>query len=64
MEDVFRKTYKQQTGQIISQMEAIKDKAAELYELLESAKADPRSTSLAKTKLEESIMWIIKGMTG
>lgn len=64
MEDVFRKTYKTQTGQTLSQMEAIKDKAAELYQLIEESKADPRSTSLAKTKLEESIMWVIKGMTG
>lgn len=64
MEDVFRKTYKQQTGQIISQMDEIKTKAEELYTLLEGAKSDPRMQSLAKTKLEESIMWIIKGMTG
>ena len=47
----------------------IKDKAAELYQLISEClpvsapQTAPRYISLAKTALEESVMWAVKGIT-
>jgi hypothetical protein len=59
---VFRPQYRnldQEEGRLINQ---IKDKAEELYALLSSAKSS-REQSIAKTKLEESVMWSVKSIT-
>lgn len=42
--------------------DAIKDRASVLEALIETL-PDSREKSLAMTKLEESIMWAIKGLT-
>ena len=49
-------------------MDAIKDKANELYTLIESsAPVSPseraRCAALSKTKLEECVFWVVKGIT-
>lgn len=62
MSDVFHKTYNpvsEEDGKLIA---AIKDKAEELYALYETAPIG-RENSLSRTKLEESVMWAVKGIT-
>lgn len=43
-------------------MQAIKDKGLELHDLLEQCGAS-RELSIAKTKVEESVMWGVKHLT-
>ena len=43
-------------------MQAIKDKGLELHALLEAACAS-RELSIAKTKVEEAVMWAVKHIT-
>lgn len=62
-QNVFRKEYRPLSDAEKAQMEAIKDKAQELYDLFEVVE-DSREKSLAKTNLEESVMWIVKKITG
>jgi hypothetical protein len=45
-----------------AQMQAIKDKGLELWELIESI-GQSRELSLAKTKVEEAVMWAAKHIT-
>lgn len=64
-QDKFRKEYKQLTDSQKESMLKIKNKAEEL-DLLFDEINDPtmgREIALAKTKLEESIMWAVKGIT-
>ena len=61
MTDVFRKQYKELTPDDVKYMDMIKDRAASLYEVLQLVQN--RETSIAKTKLEEAVMWAIKGAT-
>lgn len=42
--------------------DAIKDKASELEALFEKVK-NGREKSVAFTKLEEAVMWVVKGLT-
>lgn len=43
-------------------MQVIKDKGLELHELLEHI-GQSRELSLAKTKVEEAVMWAVKHIT-
>lgn len=43
-------------------MVAIKDKGQEFLDLLDSLTQD-RETALARTKIEEAVMWAVKGLT-
>jgi len=45
-----------------AQMVAIKDKGAELLNLIESV-GQSRELSIAKTKTEEAVMWAVKHVT-
>lgn len=45
-----------------AQMVAIKDKGAELLDLIEGIGAS-RELSIAKTKTEEAVMWAVKHVT-
>lgn len=67
MGNVFRPVYRELNEEEDAQMSAIKDKAQELYELIVAIQApDPtkgRYIALAKTSLEESVMWAVKGLT-
>lgn len=45
-------------------MEAIKDKGLEFYDLVNALPGGPsREISLAKTKIEEAVMWAVKHIT-
>lgn len=43
-------------------MAAIKDKGAEFHDLVSSLGSD-REISIAKTKIEEAVMWAVKSIT-
>jgi hypothetical protein len=63
---IFRQSYRALTDDEKSLMGQIKDAAQSLYELFpktEDGRAKDRETSLAVTKLEESVMWAVKGIT-
>lgn len=60
--DPFRKEYRELTQEEQELISSIKSQAFTLYELFNTVK-DGREKSLAKTKLEEAIMWAVKGIT-
>lgn len=65
-EDAFRKEYKPISGEQKETVALIKIKAAELLELIgpsEDRSDKSRCQALAKTKLEEAVMWAVKGWT-
>lgn len=65
MQDVFRKEYKAISEKQALWMGAIKEKAQELWDMIDES-GDPsngRMIAVAKTKLETSIMWAIKAIT-
>lgn len=72
--NVFRKEYRPLSDAEKVYLEALKDKAQELYDLIEQGPNGlpgpigtcgrmSRDASLAKTKLEECIMWAVKDVT-
>lgn len=65
-ENIFRPIYKDLSEDEKAKINAIKDKAQELYSLFpktEDLRGINREVSLGMTALEESIMWVVKGMT-
>lgn len=65
---VFRPNYRELSVEEKGSIDAIKNKAGELYDLIndviqENPSPVGREIALAKTKLEESIMWAVKGIT-
>lgn len=65
MGDVFHSKYRELNDAEKLKMEEIKLRAVEIYKIFE-ALATPdngREYAIAKTKLEESVMWAIKGLT-
>ena len=66
MPDIFRTQYKEQTPEMKAFILKLKEKAMELYAIINEGgtPSNGRETALAKTKLEESIMWAVKGLTG
>lgn len=60
---VFRKEYRELTEDEKAHVENVKTAAEVLYDHIEAMK-DGREKSIAKTKLEESVMWAVKGITG
>jgi hypothetical protein len=72
MSDPFHAEYRELSFDEKQLVRDIKETAAELYGLFSNAalvqgliiRADnPRELSLAKTKLEEAVMWAVKGIT-
>lgn len=61
MSDVFCKVYAPLQEEAQALIKEVKEKAEELHTLMCSYH-NTRHTSLAKTKLEESIMWFTKGV--
>lgn len=59
----FRHAYRPLTAVEKQLVESIKDKAEELELLFELA-LQGREIALARTKLEETVMWAVKGITG
>jgi len=60
---IFRTNYKKLTEEEIQHIEAIKNEADKLYALINGEYSKNRETSLALTKLEECVMWAVKGCT-
>ena len=61
--NVMRHQYRILSEEEKAAMVALKDKGAELWELIE-ALGKSRETSLAKTKTEEAVMWAVKHIAG
>lgn len=60
--NTFRKTSRRLTDKEFMQHGALKDKAAELLQLIHQL-PESRERSMAHTKLEEAVMWAVKGLT-
>jgi len=64
MQNVFRKSYTELSDDTKKRIEQIKDDAQKLYESIDWAvNADPRMIALAKTNLEQAVMWAVKAIT-
>lgn len=62
--DTFRKEYTPLTETQKAEMQAIKEKAEELESLFGvSTHREPRLMAIARTNLEQAIMWAIKAVT-
>ena len=69
--NVFRPQYRKLTSWEIERLDEIKNKAQELHDLLISetlpdevnAKVNLRYLAIARTELENSVMWAVKGFT-
>lgn len=60
--NVFRKSYRPLTEEESNLIKAIKDHAEVMFDLIERMKQG-RYSALAKTSLEESVMWAVKGIS-
>lgn len=60
--NVMRHAYRVLSDEEKAQMQAIKDKGLELYELIGQL-GESRELSIAATKTEEAVMWAIKHLT-
>jgi len=64
MGDTFRKLYTPLSEEQKAEMQAIKNKAEELEELFnKSMSREPRLMAIAKTNLEQGVMWAVKAVT-
>lgn len=66
--NVFRKEYRPLSDAEKTYLETLKNKAQELYDLIESGNPvqsvpPSREKALAKTNLEQAIMWAVKDVT-
>jgi hypothetical protein len=61
MSNPFRTTYRQLTDAEKARVEALKTQAEQLLALIDKPS---REGALARTKLEECVMWAVKGITG
>lgn len=67
MADVFLKQYRQLDTIEQRRITEIKDGAQALYDVFDVSLltgGDPRAIALAKTNLEQSVMWAVKAITG
>ncbi len=60
--NVMRHAYRVLTAEEKQQMQAIKDMGLQMFELFEVI-GNSREMSLAKTKVEEAVMWAVKHLT-
>ena len=67
MSDVFRKEYRALSDETKACLAHLKDKAEELLAAFEAGgvnqSIDARSMALAKTNLEQAVMWAVKAIT-
>jgi len=63
--NIFRSVYKELSEEDKKHIEDVKNKASELWHLLpkDGVKGANREIAVAITKLEEAVMWAVKGMT-
>lgn len=67
MSNVFRSVYRELSDEEKAAINEIKDRAQALWDALNAAipvGADGRQIALAKTNLEQSVMWATKALTG
>lgn len=62
MTDVMRQKYRELSAADKDNIALVKERAADLFDVVESLGAS-RETSLAKTKIEEAVMWVVKHIT-
>ncbi len=60
--NVMRHGYRVLSDEEKAQMQALKDKGLELWNLIDAI-GGSRELSLAKTKVEEAVMWAVKHVT-
>lgn len=60
----FRGEYRELSTYEKSLVRDIKEHAERLYVLFNATMQGRREIALAKTKLEEAVMWAVKGVTG
>lgn len=60
----FRKAYRPLLDHEKKFIDALKDKAEELAQIIDEPLGDPRARALALTNLEQAAMWAVKGVTG
>ena len=63
MSDVFRSVQRELTDAEKATVAELKDLAGKLHDIMASS-APGGEIALAKTKLEEAVMWAVKGITG
>ena len=61
--NVMRQAYRQLTEAEKANMQSVKDMGLAFHEFV-SGLGNSRETSLAKTKIEEAVMWAVKHVTG
>jgi hypothetical protein len=61
--NTMRHAYRVLSDEEKAQMQAIKDHGLAMHSLVESI-GQSRELSLAKTKIEEAVMWAVKHVTG
>lgn len=66
MDDVFRRAYREISQEEKNDLENIKNQAEILFNIVNvlQNKKNCREYSIAKTKIEEAVMWAVKGITG
>lgn len=62
MDDVFRREYRPLTAEEKRQLEELKLQATHFYGFILGL-GTKREYSIAKTKIEEAVMWATKGLT-
>lgn len=65
MPDIFRPIYRELGQSEKDHISILKDKAGELHDLLaiDGTQNGQREMALARTKLEEAVMWAVKAIT-
>lgn len=61
--NVMRHEYRVLSDLEKQQMRLIKDKAKDLHEFFDSVSSNSREMALAKTNLEQAVMWAVKHIT-
>lgn len=64
MTNTFRTEYRKLEQSEVDTMNGIKNRADDLLQFILNTTPKGREQSLAITKLEETVMWAVKGVTG
>ncbi|MEW5727726.1 MAG: hypothetical protein AB1918_07865 [Pseudomonadota bacterium] len=64
MADLFRARHRQLTAEEAAAIARVKALAEDLWGAVETGVPDGREKALARTNLEQTVMWAVKGITG